>query len=71
MKDIERIKYYPPVEEKINIISHAVGFVLSIVALVLLVTHASLHGNAWHIVSVGIFGSSLMILYAASAIYHS
>lgn len=71
MKDIERIKYYPPIEEKINIISHVIGFILSIVALVLLVTHASLHGNAWHIVSVGIFGASLMILYAASAIYHS
>jgi hypothetical protein len=25
MKDIERIKYYSPIEEKINIISHAIG----------------------------------------------
>lgn len=71
MKDIEGIKYYSPIEEKINIISHAIGFILSIVALVLLVTHANLQGNVWHIVSFSIFGASLIILYAASTFYHS
>ncbi len=71
MKDIERIKYYSPIEEKINIISHAIGFILSIVALLLLVTHANLHGDVWHIVSFSIFGASLIILYAASTFYHS
>ena len=70
MKDIDGIKYYSPMEEKINIASHAIGFILSIVALVLLVTHANLHGNVWHIVSFSIFGASLMILYAASTFYH-
>ena len=70
MKDIEGITYYSPIEEKINIISHAIGIILSIVALVLLVTQASLHGNVWHIVSFSIFGSSLIILYAASTFYH-
>jgi hemolysin III len=71
MKDAEKIKYYSPIEEKINIISHAIGFILSIVALVLLVRHAYLHGNVWPIVSFSIFGASLIILYAASAFYHS
>lgn len=71
MRDIEGTKYYSPLEEKINIISHAIGFSLSIVALVLLVTHANLHGDVWHIVSFSIFGSSLIILYAASTFYHS
>ncbi len=71
MKDIEEIKYYSPIEEKINIISHAIGFILSIVALVLLVTHANLHGDVWHIVSFSIFGASLIILYAASTFYHN
>ena len=71
MRDIEEIKYYSPIEEKINIISHAVGFILSIVALVLLVTHANLHGDVWHIVSFSIFGASLIILYAASTFYHN
>jgi hemolysin III len=71
MKDIDGIKYYSPIEEKINIISHAIGFILSMVALVLLVRHATLHGNVWHIVSFSIFGASLIILYAASTFYHS
>ncbi len=71
MKEIEGIKYYSPKEEKINIISHATGFILSIVALVLLVAHANMHGNVWHFVSFSIYGTSLIILYAASTFYHS
>ena len=71
MKKIEGIEYYSPVEEITNIISHAIGFILGIVALVFLVTYASRHGNAWHIVSFSIFGSSLIILYGASTFYHS
>ena len=71
MKDIEEIEYYSPIEEKINIISHATGFILSIVAFVLLVMHASLHGDVWQIVSFSIFGASLIILYGASTLYHS
>jgi hemolysin III len=70
MKDIEGIKYYSSIEEKINIISHATGFILSIVAFVLLVMHASLHGDVWQIVSFSIFGASLIILYGASTLYH-
>jgi len=71
MNDINGIKYYSPIEESINIISHAIGLILSIVALVLLVRHANLHGNAWHVVSFAIFGLSLISLYAASTLYHS
>ncbi len=71
MNDINGNKYYSPIEESINIISHAIGLILSIVALVLLVRHANLHGNAWHVVSFAIFGLSLISLYAASTIYHS
>ena len=71
MKKKEDIKHYSSIEERINIGSHAVGFVLSIVALVFLVRYASIYGNAWHIVSFSIFGVSLMVLYASSTVYHS
>ncbi len=71
MNDIEGIKYYSPIEESINIISHAIGLMLSIVALVFLVRHANLYGNVWHVVSFSIFGASLISLYAASTFYHS
>jgi hemolysin III len=68
---MDGLKHYTPLEEKTNIISHAIGLVLSIAALVLLVLRASLYGNAWHIVSASIFGFSLISLYAASTVYHS
>jgi len=62
---------YSPREEKLNIISHAIGFVLSIIALILLVIDATAFGNVWNTVSVSIFGVSLILLYAASTLYHS
>ncbi len=62
---------YSPREERLNIVSHGIGFILSTIALILLVLKAIAFGNAWHIVSVSIFGLSLMILYAASTLYHS
>jgi len=68
---MDGLKFYTPLEEKTNIISHAIGLALSIVALVLLVIRASQYGNALQIVSVSIFGASLIALYAASTFYHS
>jgi len=64
------ITYYEPKEEKLNIISHAIGFLLSIAALVLLVVFSSIKGSAWHIVSFSIYGASLIVLYSASTLYH-
>ena len=66
----KKITYYPEKEEKLNVISHAIGLVLSIVALVLLVVYASNYGSVWHIVSFSIFGASLIVLYSASTFYH-
>ena len=71
MKEIDGVKYYSPVEERINISSHAIGFLLSIAATALLVTYASLDGTVWHIVSFSIYGASMMIVFSASTIYHS
>jgi hemolysin III len=64
------ITYYDLTEEKVNIITHAIGLILSVVALVFLIIHASFNGNVWHIVSFTIFGSSLILLYSASTLYH-
>ena len=67
----KKITYYDPKEEKLNVISHAFGLFLSVVALVLLVVYASIEGSAWHIVSFSIYGASLIVLYAASTFYHN
>ncbi len=51
--------------------THGLGVVLSIAGLVILVAKATLYGNAWHIVAASIFGSTLVLMYAASTLYHS
>jgi len=58
-------------EEIFNSITHGIGTLLSIAALVLLVVYACNKGDVWHIVSFSIFGASLVILYLSSTLYHS
>ena len=58
-------------EEIFNSITHGIGVLLSIAGLILLTVFATLKGNAWHVVSFTIFGSSMMLLYLASTLYHS
>ena len=65
------LTYYHKREEILNVITHFVGLVLSIAALTLLIIYASIYGNAWHIVSFTIFGSSMTVLYLASTLYHA
>lgn len=58
-------------EEIANSITHGLGTALSVAALTLLVTLATVYGDAWQIVSVSVYGSSLILLYLASTLYHS
>ena len=67
----EDITYYEATEEKLNVITHGIGLLLSIVALVLLIVKSSHEGTAKHIVSFTVFGASLILLYSASTFYHS
>lgn len=62
--------HYSAAEEMTNIVSHAAGLILSVVALVLMLVRASASGDALSIVSAAIFGASLIALYAASTFYH-
>ena len=62
---------YSALEETLNVSSHALGFALSIIALVALLLHSMPGGDILTIVSVTIFGCSLIITYAASTLYHS
>ncbi len=58
-------------EELANSITHGIGIVFAIGALVIMDVFAALFGDAWHIVSCTIFGATLIILYTASTLYHS
>jgi len=62
---------YHELEERLNVLTHGFGFLLSIVGLILLVLRANQYGNAMHIISFSIFGATLILLYAASTLYHS
>ncbi|MEQ3638025.1 hemolysin III family protein [Alcanivorax sp.] len=62
---------YSILEEWLNGLTHGIGAALSIAGTVILVVAASLLGDPWKIVSFSIFGASLILLYSASALYHS
>lgn len=62
---------YTTGEEIANSITHGIGAVLAISGLVVLVSFASLRGDAWHIVSCSIFGATLVLSYLSSTLYHS
>ena len=65
------VTYYSLFEEKINVLSHGTGILLSILAMVFLAIRAAENGDGYHISSAIVFGSSLILLYAASTLYHS
>jgi len=64
-------KYYTKGEEIANSITHGIGALMSIAALVILIVASAKYGDAWYIVSFTIFGVSLIILYLFSTLYHS
>lgn len=64
------VKYYSTFEENLNVGSHGFGLLLGLIGFVFLVVKAATYGDAWHITSFSIYGSSLVILYAASTLYH-
>lgn len=57
-------------EEVFNMASHAVGGAFGIFALVLCVVWSALTSDAWAIVSSAIYGTSLVMLYTMSSVYH-
>jgi hemolysin III len=66
----QELATYSPTEEFLNIWSHLIAAVLAVVATVFLVVK-SLAFNVVYPVSVLIFGVSMVVLFGASALYHS
>lgn len=67
---VQRSHQSPP-EEIANAISHGIGFALAIAGLVILVVFAALQGDPWKVVSFSVYGTSLILLYMASTLYHA
>ena len=59
------------VEELANTITHGFGLALSVIGFIVLVVLAGMRGDNLSIAGCVIYGLSLVILYAASTIYHS
>jgi len=57
--------------EKFNAWTHLVGAVLALAGTVVLIILAALDGDPWKVVSVSIYGVTLVLLYSFSALYHS
>ena len=60
-----------PWAERLNSITHGVGWALAIAALVVMVVFSAIHGSARHVVGTAIFGSTMVLLYAMSTLYHA
>ena len=58
-------------EEIAHAITHGLGTLLSIACLVVMIVLAAQRGSAQMVVSVSIFGATMVVLYAASTLYHA
>lgn len=58
-------------EELANGLTHGLGLVLSVAGMVGLVVLTALHGTIWHVVGCTVYGTSLVLLYLVSTLYHS
>ena len=58
-------------EELYNVITHGLGVILSVVALILMIYYSAISGSGIAIASSLVFGISLILLYSASTVYHA
>ncbi len=65
------IHRYTYTEEQINIWSHFAGILLSLVGMVILLMKGIHLQSTLHIVSYAIYGTSMLVLFSASTLYHS
>lgn len=61
---------YTKGEEIFNTVTHIIGGVFGVVALVFGVILSAKTGDAWKVVSMSIYGATLVIMYCVSSVYH-
>ncbi|MCC6495723.1 MAG: hemolysin III family protein [Propionibacteriaceae bacterium] len=57
-------------DERFNAISHLVGACFALVGAGLLIAQASVQGDPWKLVGVGVYGASVLLLFVSSALHH-
>lgn len=58
-------------EEVVNALTHGIGAAVALGASAVLITLAAIFGDGWQLASAIVFGSSLLLLYLASTLYHA
>lgn len=58
-------------EEIASSVTHGIGILLSLVALITMVIYAVRYGTVWHIIGATVFGCGLLMAYTSSTLYHS
>ncbi len=58
------------IKEPVSGFTHMFGALLGIAGLSVLVTLSARNATVWHVVSFAIFGSTMILLYTSSALYH-
>ena len=71
LKEKINIPKYSLGEEIMSAITHGIGVLLSLAALIMCVTLSAQKGNALAVLSSVIYGTTLIILYTMSTLYHS
>ena len=61
---------YTLAEERMNMITHIVGGVIGIAALVLCILQAVVHRNVYGIVTSAVYGASMVAMFTISSVYH-
>jgi hemolysin III len=56
--------------ERLNGYTHLIGALLALAGCVALILKASMFGDGWKIVGASVFGSTLLLLYISSTLYH-
>jgi hemolysin III len=57
-------------EETINALTHGIGAALSLGGVAVLVFMAAVRGDAWHIIGCSVYGTTLVLLFLSSTVYH-
>jgi hemolysin III len=58
-------------EEMVNALTHGAGLLASTAGATLLIVLSAFRGDRWSLVSSAVFGSTLILLYGASTLYHA
>ena len=61
---------YTPGEERLNMVTHLVGAVISLPILICGLVLSAKHLNPWAIAGCCVYGLSMLLLYTVSSLYH-